>query len=568
MSHDPASADWEGQTVADALLQRRLLTQEGILRIRQAAESSHIAFCTAATRLGLVSEKDLVHLFSALLKVETIPRSAFPASPLKNDEINLRFLKAHHALPFADRDEQIHVAMANPMDARTIACIAYAFGKSVRCYAASESDLDDYYLSLDDRFVDTTSEEPPQSGSEAIDLELLADHASDAPVIRLVHRLITGAMDADASDIHIEPSSSELTIRYRIDGMLQIVDTLPVRWAESVASRIKLLARLDIAEKRIPQDGRIRFAARGQSLDLRVATFPTLQGETVVLRLLGQQARSLTLESLDIGEPALADLHAALSRPHGIILITGPTGSGKTTTLYAALNAILRPELKVVTVEDPVEYTLNGVSQLQIKPDIGLSYATALRSVLRNDPDVIMIGEIRDRETAEIAVRAALTGHLVLATLHTNTAAGAVTRLADLGIERYLLSSTLVLTAAQRLVRRVCPACSVMREIQEDEAQLIRSILGEWHAARRIPTTVGCPKCGHRGYSGRLPLFEALPIHGEERTLIREARDESTLISCSSRKDSWSLWHHGLSRVLNGETTLAEVLRVLEEHTH
>lgn len=531
--------------------------------------SSGTAFCLTATRLGLVSERDLAGLFGDLLGIEVVERSGFPEPPIAVTGLNARFLEARRILLLGVSDDVIELAMANPMDDLAATGVAYATGKAVRRYAAQESDIEDHLHALraEETAAHTEAPEDVLRGNGDDDLERLSDHASEAPVIRLVHRILTKAMDAGASDVHFEPSASALAVRYRLDGLLQEAELLSPRWSEAVASRVKLMAHLDIAEKRLPQDGRIRFTARGRSLDLRVATFPTLQGESIVLRLLGQQTISLRLESLGIGNRNLADLREALARPHGIVLITGPTGSGKTTTLYAALNEILRPELKIVTVEDPVEYTLQGVSQLQVKPDIGLDYASALRSVLRNDPDVIMIGEIRDRETADIAVRSALTGHLVLATLHTNTAAGAVTRLLDLGVESYLLASTLVFSAAQRLVRRLCPACRHMTAIETDgeEARLLASMLGSAAPPREIPTATGCPHCNGRGYVGRLPLFEALPIHGEERDLIRQFREEKTLADCASRKGAWSLWRHGIHMVLAGETTLEEVSGVIED---
>jgi len=565
----PAIPGKVGNHVADLLHMRGLLSREAAERVRHAAMTSGTAFCSAATRLGLVSERNLANVFGELLGIEVVERAAFPGCPVALDGLNRRFLSARSILPLGESGDVIQLAMANPLDELAVTGVTYATGKAVRRFAALESDIEDYLHALDAEQTSLAAADPASPGISTDggdDLDRLSDRASEA-VIRLVHRLLTGAMDASASDVHFEPSANALTVRYRIDGMLQEAEVLSTRWSEAVASRVKLMARLDIAEKRIPQDGRIRFTARGQSLDLRVATFPTLHGEAIVLRLLGQQAVSLRLESLGLGERSLADLYEALARPHGIILITGPTGSGKTTTLYAALNAILRPELKIVTVEDPVEYTLVGVSQLQVKPEIGLTYGSALRSVLRNDPDVIMIGEIRDRETADIAVRAALTGHLVLATLHTNTAAGAVTRLLDLGVEDYLLASTLVFSAAQRLVRRLCPACRGTKETNEAEARLMASVLGDNAVPSELPVAAGCPKCNGRGYAGRLPLFETLPIHTEERALIRDFRAEEALADCALRKGAWSLWRHGADKVLAGETTLGEVLSVVEEQS-
>ena len=570
-------------SVAEVLQARGLLSREAAERASQAATTSGTAFCSVATRLGLVSEKELAAVFGELLGIDVVERAAFPADPVIPEGLNRRFLNTRCILPLAETESVIRLAMANPLDDLAVAGVSYATGKAVRRVAALESEIEDFLQLLAADGIGGQAEGPTGAaprGNGDEDLDRLSDHASEAPVIRLVHRLLTGAMDAKASDVHFEPTANALTVRYRVDGILQVVENLSSRWCEAVASRIKLLARLDIAEKRVPQDGRIHFTTRGQSLDLRVATFPTLHGESVVLRLLGQQTVSLDLDTLGLGERNLADLRAALARPHGIVLITGPTGSGKTTTLYAALNAILRPELKIVTVEDPVEYSLAGVSQLQVKPDIGLTYSSALRSVLRNDPDVIMIGEIRDRETADIAVRAALTGHLVLATLHTNTAAGAVSRLLDLGVESYLLASTLVLSAAQRLVRRLCPACSGTREADADEAALLAAGLGEKALAGktrrepalgekilpfRLPVPVGCPRCKGQGYRGRLPLFEALPFATEERELVRNFRSEEALAACALQKGAWSLWRHGVHQVLAGATTLEELLGVVEE---
>lgn len=571
----PAPSDRAPATrhaLAEALLARGLLTTEGAERVQRAASTSGIAFSAAATRLGLVAEKDMAAAFADLLGIGLVERSALPPRPLAPAGLNPHFLKGHRVVPINEADDTVSLAMADPLDEVAAAGVGFATGKRVVRLAALESDIEDYFHThgvAGAERGDSPAEVAPgplvPGGTD--DLERLSDRASDAPVIRLVDRLLTAAMDAGASDVHIEPSADAVKVRYRVDGLLQDVEVLSARWAEPIASRVKLLARLDIAEKRTPQDGRIRFSARGHSLDLRVATFPTLHGEAIVLRLLGQQTVALALDALDLGSRGLADLRQALHSPHGIVLITGPTGSGKTTTLYAALNAIRRPELKIVTVEDPVEYTLEGVSQLQVKPEIGLTYGAALRSVLRNDPDVIMIGEIRDRETADIAVRAALTGHLVLATLHTNTAAGAVTRLLDLGVEDYLLASTLVLCAAQRLVRQLCPACARMTNTTEEERILMAGALDPRHVPGTLARAVGCPACRERGYAGRLPIFEALPIGPEERGLIRGFSSEAALAECARRKGAPSLWQHGMEQVRSAKTTLDELMSVIEERS-
>ncbi len=550
----------------DMLRQRALISEEGIERVRSAARSRDIAFSAAATRLGIVAEKEIARIFSSLLNIEIADKARYPHPCRLPAALNPAFLRKHKVLPLAETNRVIQLAMANPMDDVAAEGVAFAVGKTVQRLAALESDIEEQLQSIRQNESKYSDEDDAHKVviHNGEDIDKLSDHDSDAPAIRLAHRLITQAMDLGASDIHLEPAADALIVRYRVDGLLQEAETLSNRWSQPIISRLKLMARLDIAEKRLPQDGRIHFTTRGMSFDLRVATFPTLHGESMVLRLLGQHSVSPELDHLDLDPVSLKTLCSALKRPHGIVLVTGPTGSGKTTTLYAALNTLLQPEVKIITVEDPIEYTLTGVSQLQIKPEIGLTYGAALRSVLRNDPDVIMIGEIRDRETAEIAIRAALTGHLVLATLHTNTAAGAITRLLDLGVEDYLLASTLIFSAAQRLVRRLCTVCRSSRPVTTDELALLSSCLDADRCPDRLPEAAGCSACKGRGYIGRLPLFEALPIGPEERALIREFRSEQALLESAARQGMSTLWQHGLQRVIHQETTMDEILSTVE----
>lgn len=565
LSNPPEPLSGTTPVLIEILQQRGLITDEGIERVQAAALAHGIAFSTAATRLGVVSERDMARTFAEILGVAVLTRAEYPQPPHIPSDLNLAFLRKHRVCPVMVFETYVRLAMANPQDSVAIAGIRFALGKNVEPVAALESDIDEYLQAGTADISAGTDNVTPGASSAGDDIDKLSDHDSEAPAIRMAHQLLTQAMDASASDVHLEPMTDSLVVRYRIDGVLQEVDVLSNRWSRSVVSRLKLMARLDIAERRLPQDGRIRFTTRGVSLDLRVATFPTLHGESMVLRLLGQHSVSPELESLGLDPSGLQALRAALDRPHGIVLITGPTGSGKTTTLYAALNAIRSPERKIVTVEDPVEYTLPGVSQLQVKPEIGLTYGAALRSVLRNDPDVIMIGEIRDQETADIAIRSALTGHLVLATLHTNTAAGAITRLLDLGVEDYLLASTLVFAGAQRLVRRICPECHTTREPTADERHALASVPDHKAETCQLPVATGCPTCRGRGYTGRLPIFEALPISAEEQAAIRQPHAEEVLLGITRRKNTPTLWSHGLDRVIQGETTLEEVLSVVEE---
>ncbi len=361
--------------LVEALQHHQLITVEGVERVRAAALARGLAFSRAATRLGVVSERDMAGLFGELLGIDVLARSDYPRPLVIPAGLNPVFLRRHGVCPIGESEGRARLAMANPMDEVAIEGVRFALGKPVERLAALESDIEEQLQANareDSPHSDAHAGQGEAAGS-GDDIDRLSDHDSDAPAIRLAHRLLTQAMDMHASDIHLEPSADALVVRYRIDGILQEAETLSGRWSQALISRLKLMARLDIAEKRLPQDGRIRFTTRGVSLDLRVATFPTLHGESMVLRLLGQHSVSPELERLELDPFSLSEIRTALGRPHGIVLITGPTGSGKTTTLYAALNAIRSPELKIVTVEDPIEYTLPGVAQLQVKPEIGLT---------------------------------------------------------------------------------------------------------------------------------------------------------------------------------------------------
>jgi general secretion pathway protein E len=441
--------------------------------------------------------------------------------------------EARDALGFVSRAEQVNVAVA------TFSDIEEAL---TRLYPAERPEL----LSL-------------SSNENTGDWDRLSEAGSDAPVIRLVHRLLTSAANRGVSDIHIEPMARHLSIRFRIDGRLTEVERHPEGVASSIASRIKVMAGLDIAEARLPQDGRLRVTVRGRDLDVRVSTSPIAHGESIVLRLLGQSTLPLDLDQIGLPPRLLEKLTRALAKPHGMILLTGPTGSGKTTTLYSAINHLRSPDVKIVTVEDPVEVVLEGVNQVHVRPDINLTYANALRAFLRQDPDILMIGEIRDRETADIAMRAALTGHLVLSTLHTNSAAGAFTRLADIGIEPFLTASTVIASIAQRLVRRLCPDCSGQRSLTAAEADLFRRMHVE--TPEHVPVATGCSSCSDSGYRGRIPLMEIIEIDEKAREAVREGRIDE-LASWQAPADT--LLGHGLALVAKGQTDLAEVERAVQ----
>ena len=391
------------------------------------------------------------------------------------------------------------------------------------------------------------------------DDEDLKDMASEAPIIRLVNHLFARALDLNASDIHFEPNEDHLDVRCRVDGIMTRIERLPIKIHTAVASRLKLMARLDIGEKRLPQDGRIDSRIGNKQLDMRVSTLPGVHGESVVLRILDRSDTAVSLQQLGMPEAILCTYQQLITQPHGMILITGPTGSGKTTTLYATLEKINSEKQKIITVEDPVEYQLEGITQIQANASIGLSFAAGLRSIVRQDPDVLMVGEIRDHETAEIAIESALTGHLVFSTLHTNDAAGAVTRLQDMGVEGYLISSSLLAIQAQRLVRRVCTDCKVAQPISLDEANVLQIKAEDYPTLHR---GTGCERCGGTGYRGRIGLYELLVMSDAIRHHIASGADANVIREQAIREGMKTLRQDALEKLAAGLTTPEEVVRV------
>jgi general secretion pathway protein E len=389
--------------------------------------------------------------------------------------------------------------------------------------------------------------------------EDFSDLDSEAPIIRLVNHLFARALDLNASDIHFEPNENYLEVRCRVDGIMTSIERLPVKIQSAVASRLKLMARLDIGEKRLPQDGRIDYRVGNRDLDMRVSTLPGVLGESIVMRILDRSDLAIELSGLGMPQRVLNDYSKVITQPHGLILITGPTGSGKTTTLYATLEKIHDEKHKIVTVEDPVEYQLNGITQIQVNPAIGLSFASGLRSIVRQDPDILMIGEIRDHETAEIAIESALTGHLVFSTLHTNDAAGAVTRLQDMGVESYLISSSLLAIQAQRLVRRVCTDCVQEVALTDDEARVLDVNRRDYPVIRR---GTGCERCGGTGYRGRVGLYELMLLSDDVRHHITSGADANVIRKQAVSEGMQTLREDALDKLRAGLTTPEEVVRV------
>ncbi|MEM5789755.1 MAG: ATPase, T2SS/T4P/T4SS family, partial [Syntrophobacteraceae bacterium] len=394
------------------------------------------------------------------------------------------------------------------------------------------------------------------------DLEHLKGLAQEAPIVRLVNVLISRALDMRASDIHFEPFERTFQVRCRVDGVLFDLDQPQKNMQSAIVSRLKLMANLNIAERRLPQDGKIKIRFGNREVDIRVSTVPTIYGESVVLRLLSQEGVEYSLTNVGMEQKDLEFIEALIERPYGMILVTGPTGSGKTTTLYGVLKKLNSVTRKILTVEDPVEYQINGINQIQVKPQIDLTFANALRSLVRQDPDVLLIGEIRDKETADIAIESALTGHLVLSTLHTNDAPGAITRLRDIGIESFLMADSLLAVLAQRLIRVLCPFCKEGYEAREVDRLKMSEILGDLPPSLTLYHNKGCDRCGYTGYRGRQGIFEVLPINDAVRSAIVAAKDAGSISQIARENGYRPLAHHGFRKVIEGTTTLSEVLRV------
>lgn len=516
------------------------------------------------TRLGIVSEGELARAWAALLPAPRVELEHLPEQLNPLPALSERFLRHHQVAPVGWNDQTLLLAQADPADAYPVRAVAFACGVAVSTVVATAQEVE----ALIERFygqgrsaIGTLIENlDGQTTGLGDDIEHLKDLASEAPVIRLVNLLLHRAVELHASDIHIEPFESQLKVRYRIDGVLHQGEAPPVNSAAAVISRIKIMAHMDIAERRLPQDGRIMLRANGRELDLRVSTVPTRFGESVVMRLLDRQTVAFELPSLGFDAERLQRFLDLLALPHGIVLVTGPTGSGKTTTLYTALVLLNTPERKIITVEDPVEYQIEGINQIQVKPAIGLDFATSLRSIVRQDPDVIMIGEMRDLETCRIAIQSSLTGHLVLSTLHTNSAAASITRLLDMGVESYLIASTVTGILAQRLVRRLAPE---YREAFQAPAALVAE-----HGLDRFtderPILLYRPRAGaaDRGYQGRSAISELLVMTDRLRTLLMARADAATLELAARESGLRTLYEEGLRQAVTGITSLEEVLRV------
>jgi len=562
--------------IGQLLLNNNLITKEQLGKALelQKKEGAHLG--SALVKLGFITEEKLVTFLSQQYNIPAIDLSGYKVNQGLTKFVPYEIAQKYSVLPVMKSGATITVAMTDPSNIFAVDDIKFMTGYNVETVVISESAfnkaISEYYgqsdnvqsvidsLKVDDGdFIDFVQDE-----EEDTDIGVLKEAVEEAPVVKLVNFILTEAINKGASDIHLEPYEKKVRVRYRIDGMLHEIMSPPKKLKAALSSRIKIMAQLDIAERRLPQDGRIKLKIKDREIDLRVSTLPTLFGEKIVLRILDKSSLVLDLTRLGFEQKALKDFEEAIRSPYGMVLVTGPTGSGKTTTLYSALNTINTLGVNIMTAEDPVEYNLIGINQVQIREDIGLTFASALRSFLRQDPDIIMVGEIRDFETAEIAVKAALTGHLVLSTLHTNDAPNTISRLLNMGIEPFLVSASVLLILAQRLCRKICQHC---KEEEKVSVSTLISIGFSEDAAKTVKCFHGrgCNACNGTGYKGRIALYEVMPLRDEIKELILQGASADELKKAAVRLGMKTLHMSGLTKIREGVTTIEEVLRVTFE---
>jgi general secretion pathway protein E len=565
-----AAAEEEEDNFAEAfsrrLIEANLLDAGSLDRARRAAATTGERFDYVISKLGLVPEAALLEALAGHFGTTVATVRDIPTTPILPEIIRPQFIRSRQILPLSAEGRHLAVAAVDPFDDEPQQALAYLTGLNVSMLLISPDDFA--------RTVATLYGERGHSGQDRLDprvedaseadVQRLRDIANEAPFIRLVNQIIADAVEAKSSDIHIEPGVDGVAVRYRIDGHLRQAQLLASGLRAAVTSRLKIMAKLDIAERRMPQDGRIKIPVRGVDIDFRVSTIPTVYGESVVMRILDRSRVELDFVKLGFDTDRISVLEALMDQPNGIVLVTGPTGSGKTTTLYTALQRLDRPNVKVFTVEDPIEYQIARINQVQVHPAIGFDFPHALRSILRQDPDIIMIGEIRDLETARIAIQASLTGHLVFSTLHTNSSAATVTRLIDMGVENYLLASTVNGILAQRLVRRLCPQCATPHPNPAQWRKYIEQEMPFSKVSRELKLLmpVGCDTCHATGFSGRIAIAELMTMDEEKRGLVLASASDSELEAAARRGGMRTMYEDGLDKVARGLTTLEEVLRV------
>ncbi|MBI5178288.1 MAG: type II secretion system ATPase GspE [Nitrospinae bacterium] len=544
------------------------LTPEAFRTVKAQNPAGRKSVWKTAVAMGYVAEAEVLGIISRKFDLPFLRADEMPASTfdLVSAGVSAAYLSENKIYPVRLDGDCLEAVVCDPAAIPMVEALLVGTDRYAKVFLATEEAV---HLAIERAFgtgasvmesiVDRAGESgvaDPDAGGEE-DPDHLSDLASGAPVIRLVNLLIQRAVETGASDIHIEPFEDDLSVRYRIDGILHHVEAPPKKMQAAVSSRIKIMARLNIAEKRLPQDGRIRTRVGGKDIDMRVSTIPTVYGESIVMRILDRGSVVIDLNTLGFPKGEREKFGAMIARPYGMLLVTGPTGSGKTTTLYAALDKINTPDKKIITVEDPVEYQMKGINQIQVRPQIGLTFQNGLRSIVRQDPDIIMVGEIRDFETAEIAIQAALTGHMVFSTVHTNDSAGAITRLLDMGIEHYLISSALVGALAQRLVRILCPKCKKPYLPTAEEAREAGS--------GTLYRETGCKECANTGYRGRLGIYELLAVEDAVRNLILQKASAHVIKEQARRDGMTTLREDGFAKVRAGTTSVSEVVRVTAE---
>jgi len=552
--------------LGDILLESGLVTQQQLTEAYDEHQRAGRALGRVLVERGFLTESQLVAALAEQIGLRFIDLSDYPVDGAALARVPAALCRRYNALPVAFEDGKLVVAMSDPANVFAIDDIRSLTGLEVKPAVATKADVTNAinrYHRSDGDLDDLSMAVVDAADSEEEDLSKVSQVVEDAPIVKFVNLLITQAIQDRASDIHIEPTEKDLRVRFRIDGVLHEIMRSPKNIQSGVISRLKIMAEINIAERRVPQDGRLSVNANGKKIDLRVATLPTVWGEKVVMRVLDNSTAMLKLSDLGFSDANYESYAQSFTKPYGMILVTGPTGSGKSTTLYATLNIVSRPEINVITVEDPVEYRIPGINQVQTNVKAGLTFASALRSILRSDPDVVLIGEVRDHETAQIAIEAALTGHLVLTTLHTNDAPSAVTRLVEMGIEPFLVGSALDCVLAQRLARRLCQKC---REPYTPEPEALITSRFPWKQDEPLPTLyrpVGCSNCAKTGYRGRLALQEVMPVSEEIERLAVERASAVQISHVAREQGMTTLRDDGMLKVLQGVTTLEEILRVV-----
>ncbi len=560
-----AELDNSEQRFVEHLVSSRAISQSDVARLESARRALNSSYVLLLSRMGLMQEDSVVDRLVEFLRLPRLDDGRLPAEPLFQNEISQRFLANKSVLPVDTNGDVITLAVADPFDRQALHAITVALRREINLVVAEPSRVARAIEELYEASHSDAGENRRETEGADYDgdIERLKDLATEAPVIKYVNELFLRASDLRASDIHLEPFKADLLVRFRIDGMLREMPCSSNIARAAVISRIKLLARLDISERRLPQDGRIKATVRGKELDLRISTYPTMYGESAVIRLLDKASSTSSLDTLGIADAVLHSYREQLSNPSGVTLVVGPTGSGKTTTLYATLHELSRPEVKIFTVEDPIEYELLGVNQCQVKPQIGLTFANSLRSMLRQDPDVILVGEIRDVETAEICAQAALTGHKVFSTLHTTDSTSAITRLLDLGLQAFLLTATIDSVVAQRLVRVLCPNCKT--KVSSLSAEMRKLLAGIEADKINLCEPSGCDQCGGTGYRGRTGVYELFVLTNDVRAAIRGGADAVELRRLAFELGMQSMYQHGLRKVADGVTDVAELSRVVKK---